>query len=194
MSDASNQSSRQLQRSLYPEMDARLRDSRFGSGAAEAHGMLCALACRDVQPDQRDVVTRLFAVEDDTDLTLLTGLFELVYRDLNSPGFEFDLLLPDDDSEFALRLEAVSNWCGGFMQGLLHDGGDVLAGMDEETREAVDDISDISALDIHVPQPQDGERELAEIIEFLRVAAQLVYEALSSAPGPGAGGASTDIN
>ncbi len=204
---------------MQQRVDQALRTSRWNSGAAEAHGLLSALACRGVAAAQLGGKAWLLRLSGAADLDMLDGMYGLILRDLRADGFAFNLWLPvagdggavdspasnssdssdssvgdpsdissaGDSPELAslgLRLEALTDWCGGFVHGFLHDGAGRLDDVSAPVREAVGDIIDISRLDNAPGNPADGEqtaRQLLEIEEYLRVATQLIYEEMRGA-------------
>lgn len=177
-------SGRRFHAHIYADLERRLRASRFGGGAAEAHGVICGLACRGADGEKlRAQAAGVLRLSAPADVELIDGLRGLVARDLRADDFAFDLLLPGDDARAAQRAAAVADWCGGFMQGFLpdRDSAAALATLPGAVREAFDDIMAISCADAP-PADADGEataRQLAEIEEYLRVAVQLIFEELN---------------
>ena len=161
----------------YSALDHRLQNSDWQSGASEAHGLLCALACRGVREiENKAWLLRLSAPRD---LDLINAMFAEIVRGLRDDGFSFALLLPDDSAARALRVESLANWCGGFVQGFLHDGEQQLRAFPESVREPFADIMKISRIDIGVTGRGGAEHQLVEIEEYLRVAAQLIFDELN---------------
>ena len=92
-------------------------------------------------------------------------------------------LLPDDYTDAGARTTALAHWCEGFLHGLVsakHEGtlkeklaaeplSDIIRDMLQITRAAIDEESD----------DETNEAAYAEIVEYIRVAAQLAYEELS---------------
>jgi len=172
-----------LQAEIYQELDRKLRLSRFGGGASEAHGLLSALACRGIVGERLRAKAYLLQLAEPADLNLIEGLHEMIVRDLHADGFRFNLLLPGDQASAAHQTAALADWCGGFLQGFLHDHHSQaqLAALPATVREAIDDIIAISRADAPPPPGEALERQLLEIEEYLRVATQLIYEELNPA-------------
>ncbi len=93
------------------------------------------------------------------------------------------LLLPDDDDSAQARTEAMGQWCEGFLHGLVSEThGDKL-----RERLASDPLSDIIKDLLEITRATVGEEAneqatdnaFAELVEYLRVAAQLTYEELA---------------
>ncbi|MDX1500470.1 MAG: UPF0149 family protein [Woeseiaceae bacterium] len=123
---------------------------------------------------------------------LLRDVFEQTYRQLAERQSEFELLLPDDSAARADRAASIAHWCEGFLHGL------VSGGHDEALKKklAADPLAEIirdvlqftRATAEETADDESDEQAYAEIVEYLRVAAQLAYEelaALRHPAGPG---------
>lgn len=185
MNDKTAPPGRRFQAEIYRHLDRRLKASRWNGGASEAHGLLSALACLGIPGDRLRTKAWLFQLSEKTDLDLLEGLYDLILRDLQSDGFEFSPLLPDGDCGGAQSIESLADWCDGFVQGFLHDGADRLDGVPGAVRESVNDIMEISRVDVEVDASagEETERQLAEIEEYLRVAIRVIFEELNPHAG-----------
>ena len=182
---------RRFQANIFADLDRKLRQSSWQSGASEAHGLLSGLACRGIRSEQLRAKAWLLQLTEPDDLALLDGLYDWLLRDLHSDGFEFQLLLPGEDAGCARHAESLADWCGGFVQGFLHDGDARIDAFPAAVREALDDIIAISRLDTRAPGDDDSERQLLEIEEYLRVAAQVIFEELNPVENATAATAST---
>lgn len=160
-------------------IERQLQHSAWNAGAAEAHGMLCALACRGVRAEDVHAKAWLLRLSAEQELELLGAMMEKILSELQSDGFCFALLLPDAQSGWARRVESISAWCAGFVQGFFHDD----AGAEEfphAVREPLEDIMKICRIDIGAPsKARGGERKLVEIEEHLRVGVQLIFDELN---------------
>ena len=167
-------------REIYEQLDRKLRESPWQSGASEAHGLLTGLACRGISDTQVQNKLYLFNSDDPSLATLVQGLFELVLRDLKSSTPAFDLLLPGEDEAPSRRSDELAGWCSGFVQGYLHDGEHALSEGSAETREIIRDIMDISSMEHGLTgnpeEDSEAEKSLVEVEEYLRVAVQFVYD------------------
>ncbi len=190
--DAGGTSRQAFHDAIYHELDARLRKTPSNGSAAEAHGLLCALACLGVTPASIHSSTRLLHLDGEEHLEIIDSLYAMVCRDLQDDGFGFQLLLPGENSPVPDRVEAVSDWCQGFLLGICHADGRLPGDTGPEVREAVDDIRAIGHLETGPDDPEGNERALTEIVEFLRVAVQLVHDDLQS--GKASAMESTQLN
>jgi uncharacterized protein YgfB (UPF0149 family) len=111
---------------------------------------------------------------------MLSDLFGATYRQLSQRLSEFEPLLPDDEYGMAVRASALSHWCEGFLHGLVSsDQGDVLKERlsTEPMSEIIKDMLQITRA-VHEDESETDEQAYAELVEYLRVAAQLTYEEL----------------
>ncbi len=173
----------------HDSLDAALGRCGAGWTAAQSHGLLTgrlAVAGHDAGP------TWLQQVLEDVDLSnalrsecegLLAAAFELAHRQLAERLSAFEPLLPDDDHDVAVRATGLAHWCEGFLHGL------VSARADQALKErlAAEPLADIIKDMLQITRagidPEDDEESseeaLTELVEYVRVAAQLAYEELA---------------
>ena len=90
---------------------------------------------------------------------------------------EFEPLLPDDEQPMPARVRGLADWCNGFMYGLSTAGiaTDRLAR--PEAQEVLADFAEISKADVGDDgDAAEADFAYAEIVEYLRAGAQLLYE------------------
>jgi uncharacterized protein YgfB (UPF0149 family) len=91
-------------------------------------------------------------------------------------------LLPPDDRPLSLRADGLADWCSGFMHGLGEAaasgaGRDVLGG--EVMREIMEDFAEIARVTLGDDETDlEAEAAYTELVEFVRVSVQLVFEEL----------------
>jgi uncharacterized protein YgfB (UPF0149 family) len=173
-----NRTGPEFRGTIFHELDSRLRQSPWKSGAAEAHGLLSALACCGVRAEEIRARSWLFNLREESHLDILDGLYGLICRDLDDPDCTYALLLPPDESGLADRAEALADWCQGFLQGMYHRDGALPADSSEQVIEAVEDIREIGHLELDPQDPEGCDRALAEVEEYLRVAVLLIRDEL----------------
>lgn len=176
----------------HSEVDAVLRNAGSEWGSAQAHGLLCsrlAVLGAEGGPDWFGLVlpeASADSVSHGDDLALLDELYNNTYRQLSERQSEFDLLLPGEGETDSVIATALAEWCEGFLHGLVSDAkgealkktlaaeplSDIIKDMLEMTRASVDD------------EVEDNEEALTELVEYLRVATQLVYEELAELRRP----------
>ena len=173
----------------HDELDALLKGCGSSWNAGQAHGLLCSrvsLAGADgasrwiaqVLGDATSDLTQRAECEEMLDALCATTWQQLVERQS-----EFSLLLPDDNDPASVRTEVMSQWCEGYLHGLVAEKhsedlkkrlaeeplADIIKDMLEITRATVGDDVDDNNID----------NDLAELVEYLRVAVQLTYEELA---------------
>lgn len=93
---------------------------------------------------------------------------------LDSPDFHFELLLPDAERPVSERGDGLVAWSRGFLGGFGLAAG-AKPPLSEESEEALGDIARIAASDLSYEDPEADEEALAEVSEFIRVAALLLH-------------------
>ena len=86
--------------------------------------------------------------------------------------------MPDDDQPLRRRVEALSNWCQGFLLGLGLGGVREGSGLPGDSQEVMRDFAEISRLGHGDGNKEEEESAYAEIVEYVRMAVLLVYEEL----------------
>ena len=177
----------------YDDLDGALRRCGSNWDAAQVHGLLSsrlAIAGTNAGFDWLQTVLDgtdpANALRAECEL-MLSDLFETSSRQLSERMSGFSPLLPDDSDAAEMRAEALGRWCEGYLHGLVsggHEGAlkerlaaepiaDIIKDMLEITRATSGDSDDDSNEDAYV-----------ELVEYLRVAAQLVYEELADLRTP----------
>jgi len=126
---------------------------------------------------------------------MLGKLFESTYRQFAERLSAFAPLLPDEQDSTAIRATALAHWCEGFLHGLVagEHGDDLRERLKAEPlSDIIRDLLQITraAVDEDCDEESD-EAAYTELVEYVRVAAQLAYEELSDLRRP-AGEAASD--
>jgi uncharacterized protein YgfB (UPF0149 family) len=109
----------------HDELDALLKGCGSSWNAGQAHGLLCSrvsLAGADgasrwvaqVLGDATSDLAQRAECEEMLDALCATTWQQLVERQS-----EFSLLLPDDNDPASMRTEVMSQWCEGYLHGLV---------------------------------------------------------------------------
>ena len=80
---------------------------------------------------------------------------------------------------------AVGAWCSNYISGL-GEGMSAEFDVSEEAKEALQDIAAIGQISVDFETDDDGERDYAELIEYVRIAVQLIFTDLHPDSGPSA--------
>jgi yecA family protein len=172
----------------HDQLDAALRRCGAGWDAAQSHGLLSGRLAVAGADSGFDWLAQVLDGTDANDAlrseceVMLGALFETTYRQLAERQSEFEPLLPDDDDPAVVRAAALAHWCEGFLHGLVSaEHGDAL-----KQRLSSEPLADIikDMLQITRAAADEGsgsesdEQAYTELVEYLRVAAQLTYEEL----------------
>jgi hypothetical protein len=119
---------------------------------------------------------------------MLGALFETTYRQLSERLSVFTPLLPDEADSTAIRATALAHWCEGFLHGLVagEHGDDLRERLKAEPlSDIIRDLLQITraAVDEDCDEESD-EAAYTELVEYVRVAAQLAYEELADLRRP----------
>lgn len=157
---------------------------------AELHGGLCGVICASGREAAAGWLDELLddCGGDDSTLSELAGRLETLgnqtWNALSGLSMEFEPLLPDDDAGIDQRAEALGLWCHGFLAGLVIGGIDLTGGsavLSDDLSELVHDFAAISQAGPDSEEFEDadlGDNSLVELVEFVRVGAQFVFEEL----------------
>ena len=153
-----------------------IAEQRLGVTPAELHGALTGWFAGGGE-DTPDWLARVMA--DDAVPQIAAGsaldtLRAASVGQLDDRGFAFELLLPDGDASLAERSGALFDWCRGFLGGFGLATGENPP-LSDEGNEALSDLARLAAATAQDDGDDDDEEALAEIEEFVRVAALLLH-------------------
>jgi uncharacterized protein YgfB (UPF0149 family) len=150
--------------------------------AAEAHGSLCGALCSMSPYKMQDWVNEILpdgAALSDESSAMLERVFTATATSFGEQGMEFEPLLPDDEQPLNGRANALALWCTGFLYGLGTGHISDLEALNGDVGEIVRDFTEISrATGDDADGDESNEQAYAELVEFIRVAAQVVFEEL----------------
>ena len=150
--------------------------------AAEAHGSLCGALCSMSPYKMQDWVNEILpdgAALSDESAAMIEKVFTATATSFGEQGMEFEPLLPDDESPLNGRANALALWCTGFLYGLGTGHISDLEALNGDVGEIVRDFTEISrATGDDADADESNEQAYAELVEFIRVAAQVVFEEL----------------
>jgi uncharacterized protein YgfB (UPF0149 family) len=170
-----------MNQATYTEIQRVLTDERSMTDAAEAHGTLTGCLCAAIGYRFEDWLLEI--LPEGRAHPLATAALRQLYLDtsgaLEGSEMEFDLLLPEDEEVLDTRTVALAQWCQGFLYGL---GGSVIqdaSGLPGEIGEIVRDLTEITRVGVDSGESEESnESAYAELVEFVRVGVQLVFEEL----------------
>lgn len=181
-----------MNRRSLPQFD-ELADWFLQRGAmvspAELHGLLCGQIAAGNSPSvplwlaQCEEFLGIPIDEDEVEADALTGFLDQVSAQFRDEQLGLRLLLPEDDCELAERVNALAQWCQGFLEGLTMAGEDAEAweALTEETREALTDVAEIAQARLDEEVEGGDEDDYVQVSEYVRMVALHLHMEL--APG-----------
>lgn len=155
---------------LYQTITAAVNPINPELSAAEVHGMASGMLCSNNLVNNQAWLQEIFQGArpgNSNAETVLENLFEDTRNLLANEEFSFNLLLPDEDSALNLQLEALREWCQGFLYGLALNGLD--SGYPDDFPEIIKDVTEFTKLDSEVTG-DDADNDFMEIVEYIRAA------------------------
>lgn len=170
----------------YDAVASALSYLRAKSQPAETHGLLAALLTGNVSIQRQAWIDSLLTSQFEKGDVLAQEAQQILLQlfDHSAAYFadehdlQFELLLPDDDAGIEPRIEALAEWCQGYLAGLnlMHISESTIEGQD--AKEALQDLTKMACL-CHEDE-QDGDQEIEaafmELVEFARMAVMLVHD------------------
>lgn len=104
-------------------------------------------------------------------------------KELVAIDLQFAPLLPDEDAPLDEQVQALALWCHGFLIGLAFGAARPMDLAGSELSEILADFAEISRAgldDDESEHPEQSAFTLAELTEYVRVSAQIVFENLRS--------------
>lgn len=173
----------------YQHYEEILADCGAAVDVAEVHGELCGRLCA---LGERSLAAwleeSLQAAAGDDGRQELAAMHARQWRQLQARDPGFQPLLPPDERPLSRRVEGLALWCQGFLRGLVQGRLPGEAGRLQRdfaaTAEVMGDFERIvhTALSAQhaTTSPEESEADYAELVEYLRVATQTVFEDLES--------------
>jgi uncharacterized protein YgfB (UPF0149 family) len=169
----------------YSDLAAALSRLGYRDDAAAFHGALCGALCRQ-KPEEVDPVALLDDDEIRPDAQALADLRRLCEQTVSALAdmqTGFMPLLPEDEVGLGERARSLGAWCEGFLYGLAGRIKLDLRSCTDEVREIVKDFTQFTRASLDAGDDLEVEEgAYAELVEYIRVGAQLVYMELHPRP------------
>lgn len=112
--------------------------------------------------------------------SLMTLFYGWVLKGLENESMNFTLFLPEsDDCELSQQVDALAQWCKGFLDGF-GAAGKFSGKLDDDTKEVLQHFDAFSRVELTVDDsPEESEDLLEELVEHSRVAALTVFLAFN---------------
>jgi uncharacterized protein YgfB (UPF0149 family) len=172
----------QLIANLLQQLDSEM-------AAVELHGLVCGCLCAD-NGIALDACVSLPPADDSnaellqTARRILTALLESCRQQLNDPEFEFAPLLAGEELDTHRNVDALSEWCRGFLLGLAEGGLRDFSRLSDDAREFADDLLEISRIgtEYSVENSEEDAVAFEEVLEYVRIGVLLINEELNPLP------------
>ena len=106
----------------------------------------------------------------------LMRLYQVTGIAIRDDEFTYDLLMPDDETEVGVRVEALGSWCNGFLAGVAHVGSRTDSEWSADSKEILEDVAEMALVAIGPGESEEeSEASYIEIIEYLRIAVLNLY-------------------
>lgn len=173
----------------YADTQHLLAQEHSLADAAEAHGTLAGCLCGASGYRFEDWLKEILPEGRATGAATrhLRELYDATVTALIQPDMEFTPQLPDDEAPLEERTAALAHWCQGFLYGLGAGSIPDASELPGEVGEVVRDFIEISHAAVDAESGEESnENAYTELVEFVRVGVQLLFEELASARRPGA--------
>jgi len=154
---------------------------------SEAHGALAGALCAAGSYSMDDWLAEVLP-EGEVDpraLAALQAVFRRTRAALAGHDLPLDLLIPGDDATLEQRTTALCQWCNGFLYGLAGHGAADPERLPGDAGEIVRDFGEIMRAGVDAQDPEEvNESAYSELVEFVRVGVQLIFEELGARRGP----------
>ena len=175
----------------FEKLDSLRKSASIDMKLPEVHGGICSQICFDndyfeefVPLDQSDDGASV-SVQIAAYRKALLKIIDENAKTLKDGDLDFELIIPDENYTIQERAEALSIWCQGFIDGvsslLSEQGLKIDQSENKESFEIIEDFTQISTLDSHsINEEVDEELALMELIEFVRLSVQMIYDEFRS--------------
>ena len=168
----------------YTELDNALAKTALKLHSSQVHGIVAGLLCgKPVQGDAwQQIITG--GETNQTAQAILDNLYKASHKQLADFLFEFQLLLPEAQSNLTERAEGLTLWCQGFLTGLKLAEIPIVGRKASEVTEAINDLIEIAKMNYEeVVASEEDEAAYVELIEYVRMAVILIYQDLQEDQG-----------
>ena len=153
---------------------------------SEVHGMACGMLAGNNATDKIKWIQELIptvevgnVLQNDA-IREMGALFDRAQCELQDSQLRFELFLPDEDnSSVAIRMEALQDWCQGFILGMTMVGVKDYSVLPEDSRDLLEDMVNIGTSgEFDYEDEQESEVAFTDISQYVRVGVLLINEEL----------------
>jgi uncharacterized protein YgfB (UPF0149 family) len=156
------------------------------------HGTICGFLCAS-EPSEGERYLRSFMVDSKNPevrsaILALFDIFTISQQQISDSDLSFQLFLPDDHAPITDRIQAFSEWCAGFVEGLAMAGVEIEDLEDEESQEAFNHLKEFSELSPeNLESDDEDEKALMEVSEYTRMTVLRLHMDLQAQGNEGKG-------
>jgi uncharacterized protein len=152
---------------------------------ADLHGFFCGKLCGGAFLSEAECLQQAWDLLDVAGTPnaesngYILALYDSTLSDLSSDDYSLQLFLPDDDTEVAVRTQALAQWTQGFLVGFGGAGIDPKTLFSSDNADALRDlaqITQIASVDSDLSTQDDSlEADYFELTEYVRIVALNFY-------------------
>jgi uncharacterized protein YgfB (UPF0149 family) len=168
----------------FPHIQQLLTQEHALAEASEAHGTLAGCLCGAAGYKFEDWLREILPAghAQPAASEALRDVYTATLDALEQPDMGFEPLLPSDAQPIEARTTALAEWCQGFLYGLGAGNIPDASRLPGEVGEIVRDFAEITRAGVDGAETEESnESAYAELVEFVRVGVQLLFEELSAA-------------
>ncbi len=164
----------------YESFEESLAEADCELSASEFQGILSGMISAGADGSNHQWLVTLLEVANDANSLpseardQLIELFKQSQLAFTQQDALAPILLPSDEYPLVDRLEALSLWCQGFLLGFGLQFGNQ-ATDNKEVAESLQDISEISQLEIEGDESEESQSALLTVTEHIKVAVKVIY-------------------
>lgn len=174
----------------FDQLSSALAAAELTTGAAEAQGLICGVLCAATNEEAGASWVPVLLAEQGNDsqaadsgpiqqaTLMLVAVHQQLLECLENKDFALRLLLPDEEQPVASRLEALSDWCSGFLMGLVAGGAGDINKLPAESAEIARDLMKITEVVSEEEAGEEEEESLMQLEEYVRLGALAIYDEL----------------
>jgi len=171
----------------YEDLSAPLLQLEPDKEPSEIHGSLCGVLCANHSIDQSSWGPLVISQFDPNNLihkenmAVFQQLYQQTLQQLNHSNCEFQLVLPsEDNAETQSLVDALGEWCQGFLVGLSLGGLSDFESLPKDSAELLRDFVEIAraGTSYQLDNEDDDQQSLFELIEYVRIGVLLINEEL----------------
>lgn len=173
----------------YEALTGLLHRHNILADAAELHGIICGMLSGGMDPKNtgwklslHDFINAGDSLPSDVN-SMVEDLFQQVCQQLQGDDFALMLCLPEEDAPIEERGQALIAWVQGFLLGFGVQQQE-LKSCSDDVKEALQDFSDIVHMDSNMPESEESEQALFEVMEYVRISAMLCFGELGTSGKP----------